>query len=402
MLLAALALAATAAADTVPRPAPSPRAAEAPAPEVIVHRQPALPVVALRLSLRASDPPGHAGAGHLFQHLLLPALEEQVQRVGGRVQATRSADAVTYTVVGPAQELPFLARALGATLRAPTPGTAEMLHVLQVLAEERGAEVETAPGYVRARMRAALFPAQLPAAGTEAGARRLEVARLDEVWAAMYRPERVAVVAVGDVQPEAVMAVFQTTPDAQSSVPLEEVADTVRTLAADTPQATRAWVGRAYAAPRETPPAVVSVAARLVRDGLRRGLRTASVETEHWWTHEGQALAIVVALPEAGLADARRQVAGAVAAAAARADEARVRAAAAALTRDMLFYARTPERMAEIVGEFADRTGDRDAAQAYFDALAGVDPEAVRAFLAGLDEAAAASVVVPPQRIRPN
>jgi predicted Zn-dependent peptidase len=397
---AVLALAALAPADTVPRPAPAP--SDAPAPEVIVHRQPALPVVALRLSLRASDPPGYAGAGHLFQHLLLPGLEDQVGRVGGRVQATRSADAVTYTVVGPAAELPYLARALGGMLRAPAAGTTELLHALQALSEERGAEMETAPSYVRAALRARLFPGQLPAAGTDAGARRLEVARLPDVWAAMYRPERVAVVAVGDVLPEAVMDVFRSTPDAGGGEPLEELADTVRSLAVDTPQATRAWVGRAYAAPRETPPAVVSVAARLLRDGVRRGVRGGSVETEHWWTHEGQAVAIVVAVPEAGLAEARRVVAGAAAGAAARADEARVRAAAAALTRDMLFYARTPERMAELVGEFADRTGDRDAAQAYFDALAAVDPAAVRAFLAGLDEASAASVVVPPQRIRPN
>jgi predicted Zn-dependent peptidase len=50
---------------------------------LVVHRQPALPVVALRLSIVANDPPGYAGAGHMMQHLLFPALQDRVHRVGG-------------------------------------------------------------------------------------------------------------------------------------------------------------------------------------------------------------------------------------------------------------------------------------------------------------------------------
>mgnify|MGYP006146791671 CR=1 FL=1 len=87
-LAAAFALA-FAAPDTVP---PPPDAAVLAEPAIVVLRQPALPIVALRLSLLADDPPGYAGAGHLIQHLLLPRLEERIARVGGRVQAVRTSD----------------------------------------------------------------------------------------------------------------------------------------------------------------------------------------------------------------------------------------------------------------------------------------------------------------------
>src|SRR5688500_10660702 len=181
-LAVALALAA-AAPDTVPPPV-APSAAE---PAVVVLRQPALPIVALRMSLLADDPPGYAGAGHLVQHLVLPALEERVGRVGGRVQAVRTSDAVVYTVTGPAQELDYLAETLRGVLRPPTPGTGEILQALAAVGAERAAEREIAPQYVRSALRARLFPDDLPAAGTEASLARLNTARLGEVWNAMYR-----------------------------------------------------------------------------------------------------------------------------------------------------------------------------------------------------------------------
>src|SRR5688500_538875 len=133
MLNLAVALAlATATPDTVPAP-PAPAAAE---PAVVVLRQPALPIVALRLSLLADDPPGYAGAGHLMQHLHLDRLEERVRRVGGRVQAVRTADAVIYTVVGPAVELDYLAESLRGALAPPPAVNADLLPALAALAQE--------------------------------------------------------------------------------------------------------------------------------------------------------------------------------------------------------------------------------------------------------------------------
>jgi predicted Zn-dependent peptidase len=390
ILAAALALAA---ADTVP-PTPSVRADE---PAVVVLRQPALPIVALRLSLLADDPPGYAGAGHLMQHLMLPSLEERVSRVGGRVQAVRTSDAVVYTVIGPASELDYLAQSLRGVLRAPTPGTAEMLQSLAALGQERSAERETATQYVRAALRARLFPGDRPAAGTESSLARLNTARMGDVWGSMYRPERVSIVAVGDVEVDGVRRAFRDVPAAGGGSAAPR-ADTIRAFAADTPQATRAWIGRAWAASDEDP-AALTVTARLLRNHLRRRMTRSQVDVEHWWTHHGQALALVVATPDSLVATARRTSEGSLAALRDALDETLVADAAASVRREMLLFARTPERMADVLGAFADRGEGADAAQRFFAAVDAVTEDDVRALLERLLEADAVLVEVPAQRI---
>ena len=394
MLNLAAALALAAAPDTVPTPPPAPALAE---PAVVVLRQPALPIVALRLSLLADDPPGYAGAGHLMQHLHLPRLEERVARVGGRVQAVRTSDAVVYTVVGPAGELGYLAEALGAVLRAPNPATAEMLAAMAALGQERGAEREIAPQYVRAALRARLFPQELPAAGTEAALARLNNARLDAVWGAMYRPDRVSIVAVGDVEMEGVRRAFRDVPAAASGA-VAPLADTVRAFAADTPQATRGWFGRAWNG-AGADPAALTVTARLLRNHLRRRMTRSAVDVEHWWTHHGQALALVVATQDSLVPVARRTVEGSLTALRGTLDEALVRDAAASVRREMLFFARTPERMADVLGAFADRGEEAGAAQRFYAAVAEVTEADVRAVLDLLLQQEAAAVEVAPQRL---
>ncbi|HEU4455071.1 MAG TPA: hypothetical protein VFR81_18550 [Longimicrobium sp.] len=396
MLTFALLIAAAAAPADTAAPASAP-AQDAPA--VTVHRQPALPVVALRLSILSSDPPGYAGAGHLVQHLVLPALEEQAARVGARVQAVRGSDALVYSIVGPATELTYLAGLLRNALRAPSPGEGERLAALGVLAEERSETRETAPAYVRAVLRARLFPADLPPAGTETGAERLSSASIAELWGEIYRPERVSLVAVGDVQLEDVQRAFRDLPPASggglSDAPLS---DTVPTLEADTPQATRGWIGRAYAAP-EASPAALSVTARLLQSGLRRRMTRSQVEVEHWWTHHGQALALVVATPDSLLPAAGRTTSTALEWLGENLSEDAVRAAADGILRDMVFFSRSPERMASLIGEFADRAGDPDAAQRFHSALENVTEADVRAVLTELGAQEPVTITVPAQRI---
>jgi predicted Zn-dependent peptidase len=394
MLTLAVLAALAAAPDSLP-PAPAAQAG----PAIVVLREPALPIVALRLSVAADDPPGLAGAGHLMQHLHLDMLEERLARVGGRVQAVRTSDAVVYTVVGPAAELDHLAGLLTAVLRPPAPGTTELLVSQRILAEERAAEREVAPAYVRGALRARLFPRDLSGAGTDAAAARLSTARLAEVWGAMYRPDRVAVVAVGDVEVERVRAAFRDLPASPGGLlPLR--ADTVRPFAADTPQATRAWLGRGWAA-AGADPAALTVTARLLRNHLRRRMTRSEVDVEHWWTHHGQALALVVATPDTLAPVARRTVDGSLAALRDNLDGALVRDAAAGVRREMLFFARTPERMAGILGSFVDRGEGADAAQRFFAAIERVTEDDVRDVLEILLADPPASVEVPAQRLRP-
>jgi predicted Zn-dependent peptidase len=395
-MLLSLALAATVAlGDTT---APPPQAGVAPA-SVVVHTQPAIPIVALRMSLQVDDPEGFAGAGHLFQRLALPRLRDQVSRVGGRVQIHRNSDAVVYTVIGPAAELEFLAAALRSVLVPPSVSEGEMVVALRAMESARLAEWETAANHVRAQIRARLFPADLPAPGTAAAAARLEIPVLRALWGELYRPERVAIVAVGDVGLEAVRAAFGDLPAPPRERLRGTFADTVPIARLAPAESTRGWLGLGYSA-AGMEPAALTVAAHLLAAGLRERLPTAEVAAEHWWTHHGQAVVLVVASPEAQLAAARRTIGTAVTSLQQRLTEQAVVDAATAARREMLLFARTPERMAELVGGFADRTGDPNALQRFFDDLGRVTLADVERIVEQLAERTPERVDVPPQALR--
>lgn len=398
MLFTASLLAALAAGDSLPRtPLDTARVEQGPA--VIVHRQPSVPVVALRLAVLADDPPGYAGVGHLVQHLVQPRLEAEVARVGGRVRMERTSDAVVFTVLGPADELEHLAQALQGALRPPDALYGELLQAGRALAEERLVEWETASNHTRAALRARLFPEDLPAAGTESAAQRLvEPSALRAAWSLLYQPERVSVVAVGDVRLDEVRAAFEKLPAPLAVRTREALQDTAVVAPLAPAEATRGWFGLGYLA-TGLDPAGVTVAARLLRDRVQARLPAASVEVEHWWTHHGQAVALVVGAPPEALDAARRAVGTAVAAAEQGLAESQVREAARAVRRELLFYTRTPDRMAEVIGQFSDRDGDPDAAQRFHTALQQVDEEQVRSVLQSLSRQTPVRVEIPPQKL---
>jgi predicted Zn-dependent peptidase len=127
------------------------------------------------------------------------------------------------------------------------------------------------------------------------------------------------------------------------------------------------------------------------------GSRPRRSSAEHWWTHHGQAVALVVGAPETDLAAARSAIGTAVATVADGLDDVTVRDAATRIRRELLFHSRTPDRMAELVGGFVDRTGDPDALQRFFDALDRVGPRDVERVLERLATRTPARVDVPPQ-----
>lgn len=393
MLLIALALAAAPLSDTATVP-PAPARPGA----VIVHEEPSLLLLSLRLSLLVDDPPGFAGAGHLQQHLVYPALREAVERVGGRAEIARTPDALVYSLTGPAAELTYLARVLRSALAVPSISPAAFLAAANALREERNAEWETPGDRVRSHLRSSLFPDQLPVAGTAAAAARLDPAGLGASWAAMYRPEAAVVVAAGGVHREQVEAVLATLPLAAAPGAAPAVVrDSVAATPPEPAQATREWTGVAYRVD-DADPATVSVATHLLEQDLRRRLpRAESVTAEHWWTHGGQALALVVSSPTAA-GDARAVLGSAAADLRERLTAEDVSRAGAALRHEMLLAARSPDRMASLLGSFADRSGSAYAAQRFYAALAGVESPQVRELLGRLATTSPAVVRLPAQR----
>jgi predicted Zn-dependent peptidase len=364
-----------------------------------VHRQPSVPLVALRLALVASDPAGYAGAGHLYQHIVHGALRERAAQVGARVLLERSADAVVFTITGPSEELDYMAGVLRDILRPAPADDVPLLQVSRELAEERLAEWETAERHVRSALRLRLFPADISAAGTEPSAVRLaDGATWRQAWLRMYRPDRVSITAVGDVRLEQVSAAFGELPAAAEPRGFRLLRDTVSTVPLAPAEATRAWTGAAYSA-GEIDPAVVSVAARIVSDRLGQRLNPAGTAVEHWWTHHGQALALIATVPGNQLAEAQPALGTAMADAGRTVTAAQVTAAARTVRRELLFYSRTPDRMAGLIGQFSDRTGNADEAQRFYDRLGQVTAREVRDALVDMQERTPVRIDIPPQRL---
>ena len=403
MIFLALALAAALPADTAGTAEDSPAARGV---SVVVHRQPAVPLVALRVSVLADDPAGYAGVGHMLQHVLLPTLERQVGRVGGRVQLVRNSDALVYTVVGPANELNYLAGVLRSVLRLRAIEVAEILQARYELDEERRAEWERAESHVRSALRAAMFPQDLSAAGTPGSASRIDAGILLAAWSAMYRPERVSVVAVGDVVPAAVEEAFREMAPllgkAQGETELDpEAMDTAAAAPIATVQATRSWFGLGYRL-EEVDPAAVSATARLLQQHLRQRFPKAEITAEHWWTHHGQAVVIAAATPErnpAVLADPFR---AAIEEFGADLDNAQVRKATAQLQHEMLYASRTPDRMADLIGTFVDRGGEPNSAQQFYARLERLGARDIRRVLNALVARPPEQVSVPAQVLTPR
>jgi predicted Zn-dependent peptidase len=355
-----------------------------------------VPLVALRLSILADDPPGYSGTAHLVQHLQLRQMEQEAAQVGARVQIARNADAIVYSVMGPAVELDHLARVLRLALVVPSVGAGDFLAAMHELAEERLAEWETAEGHVLATLRSQLFPHRLPAAGSQEAAARLTPARIPALWDHIYHPGRVSVVAVGSVTPAEVEAVFGGLRDARDAS-ITPFTETVPLSPLAPPEATHGWFGVGWLA-TDADPVAVALLGRLLERHLRTRLNVVSLRVEHWWTHEGQALVAVAATSEAERRNARRILTDPLAALQGELNTAAVRAAGTALRRELVFYARTPDRFAELLGSFADR-GSTLEAQAFYDALEQVRLGDVLLAMDALRAVEPVRVEVAPQRV---
>jgi hypothetical protein len=402
MFALALLAAGALAIDSIPTAPPATealRSAESAA--VVIHRQPAVPLVSLRLSIVAGDPPGFAGAGHMIQHLIFPGLEDRVRRVGGRAQMQRTADAIIYTVTGPSSELPYLSQLLISTLHTPQTTPDVLLRVDRTLREERLAEWETAAAHSRSLLRNQLFPTDISAAGTDRSATRFTIGALPSLWAGIYHPDRVSVVAVGDVFLADVQRQFADLPPPPSAPALQIERDSVVAGALAPAQATRAWLAAGYLA-SDLNPAAVTVTARLLGDLVRSRVPSAQVEAEHWWTHHGMAVVLVLAVPERDMALARRTLGTAVATLRQEVNFLRTASAATAIRRELLFYSRTPDRMAEVIGLFVDREGDPDATERFYASLDDLDDRDVRTVLDRLMNITPARVEIPPQALQPR
>ncbi len=217
----------------------------------------------------------------------------------------------------------------------------------------------------------------------------------------MYRPERISVVAIGGVSASEVENAFRDMGSLLGTgvgeVPLDDLAvDTAVVTPGAVPQATRNWLGVGYSL-SNVEPAAVSITARLLQRSLQRSLRTAQVTADHWWTHHGQAMSLVVASPTARPASLVAPVTAAIQQLQDALDQEQIRGVATEIQREMLFASRTPERMAEMIGQFVDRDRDPNAAQQFYARLARVNEREIRRVLTAMTASPPQQVQVPAQ-----
>lgn len=344
-------------------------------PEVVVYPQPGLPLFAVRVSVPV-DGPEMAAAVRALQLLAEQRLEAAAAEWGARVElGVRDGHAV-WALAGPAAAFEPLVAALRRAFEIG--GAAAELRAAGVRAGlELRAGAEIPELELRDRLRRQLGGGGAPAWS----APDLDPRTIEALGGMAFRPERMRVVVVGGVDAGMAEAAFRDWPEPRFTPPTGLAsAGTEEAPELPPPEVVYPWLGLAYPLPGATA-AAVAVAARMLEDRIAHPqLRSLAVEA--WWSASGPALVLTASFvpPLSGdaVAGALR---GAVTDAARTLTTGDALAAAQAVRRGVLLAARSPAGLAELVGGFADRTGDMRAAHSFLDDLETVDFHLVAAVL---------------------
>jgi len=347
-------------------------------PEIVAYLQPEMELVAVRLSIQMEEYPGAVSGAVAHQQLVRDRLSAAVARLGGRVELERRPTHVVYTLVGPGRELPGMVAALRQALLSPA-GTSDELTAAWLRAERVAlAEMEIPAARVRHELWRRFEAAD------DAGDALVAVhgpGALPAFWHRYYRPERMRVIVVGGTDENTILAVFS---DWEAPSGSAGALPPLRVEVDPAPQLMAPWVGIAYDG-RAIPLATLAVATRLLNNAVTdTGAREAAAEL--WLQGDGAATVLVASGPpgSTGSAAVRRladALTGSMDAAAVLASDAAVERARRSLRRDLFYASRTPEGLAELLGDFADRTGDVGTVGRLLSQLDRVEGADVRAAL---------------------
>lgn len=365
-------------------------------PLVIARPQPESPLVALRLSVPLEGGRGGRGVARVLQHLVRERLEAEAAGQGARVWLAATPTHAVYGIVGPVESFDALVEILRRAAGLPEVRPLDLEIARAAAAVEESAAVELPEALLRRRLRQALFPSLPP--GDGAAVHAVTAGLLREFWRDHYRPERMQVVVVGGLPAPTAIAAFRgwrLTMEAQlpDGLPPPSGAEPGRDSRA---QALFPWAGVGYPA-EGLDAASLAIAALLVEARLAgQGIRKASAEA---WCHSDRCALVVVGAAAASGLDAKgvaRRLRAAVSESASRAETRSVAEARRTLRNRILFAARTPDGLATVLGEFAERTGDPRGAERFLDALDRADAASVRSVLRALAEREPATAEVNP------
>lgn len=355
-------------------------------PLVVARPQPESPLVALRLSVPLEGRSGGRGVARVLQHLVRERVEADAAAQGARVWLAATPAHAVYGILGPVESFDALVEILRQAAGLPDVRPLDVEIARAAAAVEESAAAELPEALLRRRLRQALFPS-LPA-GDGAAVHALTAGRLREFWNERYRPERMQVVVVGGLAAPTVIAAFRDwRPTMEARLPDGLPPPSGTEPGRDSrPQALYPWAGVGYPA-EGLDAASLAIAALLVEARLAdQGVRKGSAEA---WCHGERCALVVIGAAAASGVDAKgvaRRLRAAVSGSASRAGTRSVAEARRTLRNRILFAARTPDGLATVLGEFAERTGDPRGAERFLDALDRADAASVRSVLRALAE----------------
>lgn len=350
-------------------------------PAVLVRSSPGAPLVALRLSVPIPAASGSAVAAGVLQALAWDGLRAAAAELGASASVTRTATHAVYRIIGPRASFHQMAALLRRAVSWPEADARTIEATTARVVHGDLASLETPALRVRHQLRRELFAA--------AGVGDPEAVRappgpegLQWYWRRYFVPQRMAVVVVGDVQPEVAASAFRGWP---APPPAGRPPSTTGEARQVPPEVIYPWAGLGYAG-AGVDPAVLMVAAAV----LERQLRAAGVRegaAEYWWGGPGGVVVVGSGGGRSGGGSLASRLLRAIADAAATAGPSTIVEARRALRHTLLFSARTPQGLADLIGEFYDRTGDPDGAAEFLDRLKAVDVAAVQRALRMLADA---------------
>ncbi len=340
-------------------------------------------VVALRVSVPLEERADEAGAAQILRALAAERMESVASRVGARVRATRTPDALVYEVAGPASDMDFLAWILREGMREPDASRFNQLRRDALAQVAR--RLETPEGALALRLRQALEPATPPLHGTVPALERMGPQQVVDLWRRSHGRDRVRIVVVGNVQPEIVLASL-TDLGIPSSAPGSTASPgTPSGQPLPTPELIRHWRAEARLLPAGRD-ARALVATRLMAEMVRENPGDYEVGIELWEVDRNW----VVVLSGAAYPRSRQamdsRIEGLVREAAGRVSDDGVRRHAADLRAELLSSARTPWGLADVVGHAMDAGEPPDRVEDLLDELARLRGPDLTRFLESLDE----------------
>lgn len=352
-------------------------------PRLVVLGTPGSGVAALRLHVPLVEGPAEAGAGSLIRELALDRMRGLARPVGARVSVTRTPWGLSYAAEGAAADFEFLAYLLREAAGPPELEDVPFTRAHQRLAARVARDAETPAGRLSATLRRSLAPATPPVEGTAATMDALGPGRVLEVWRRSHQSSRMTLVVSAGVLPEVVLA-------ATRGMGADERVDAAPLDAPEPPggtdgetQSLRRWYGRAWSAGTPGDPRG-PVAALLVSRVLGEAGGDFETTLQLRALPDRWALLVLGAAYRAQVPAMQAAVDGALTAARQSLTPEGAADAAARVRRDLLYRARTPLGLVEVVGRALEHAGDPDAAARYLEALDTVDAEAMDRFLEAL------------------